>query len=471
MRTYKALINNQLIDNGQWLEIINPTTLEVAGKVTALTADDINKAYSVARSAQQNWEEVELLQRIEVLKRFRNEIEKNKEEIAQIMSEEIAKGLKESLAEVERTIEIIDYTFEEAKRIDPLAMTGEGMGAKNKIGVFSRVAKGVVLAISPFNYPFNLALAKIIPALVMGNTVVFKPATAGSLVGAFMANLAINADLPKGIFNIVTGRGREVGDIITSNPEINMISFTGSVGVGNQIRKMGSSTDLVLELGGKDPALVLDDLNLEKYASEIVAGAYGYSGQRCTAIKRVLVPNKIADKLIPLIKAKVEALTVGSPQENANITAVIDEKSADFIQGLIDDAKAQGAVILTGDKREKNLMWPTLIDNVTVDMRVAWEEPFGPVLPILRIDSVEEMIEIANKSQFGLQASVFCQDISTAINVAKKIQTGTININSKSQRGPDCFPFLGIKDSGEGVQGIRESLLSMTRYRGIVVNY
>ncbi|QGS52170.1 NADP-dependent glyceraldehyde-3-phosphate dehydrogenase [Spiroplasma tabanidicola] len=471
MRELKAFINNEFINNGEWLEIINPTTLLPAGKVTALKAEDINKAYSAARNAQKDWEKLALLERISILKKFRDAILKHQDEIAKIMSEEIAKNLKDSLAEVLRTVEIIDYTFEEAKRMDPLAMTGEGMGAKNKLGIFERVAKGVILAISPFNYPFNLALAKIIPALVMGNTVVFKPATAGSLTGAYMAKLAIEADFPKGIFNVVTGRGREVGDIITSNPEIDMISFTGSVGIGNQIRAKGSSTDLVLELGGKDPALVLDDRDLEKYASEIVTGAFGYSGQRCTAIKRVFVNDQIADKLVPIIKKHVEKLSVGTPEQNAFITPVIDEKSSDFIQGLIDDAKQKGAKILFGDKREKNLMWPTLVDYVTPDMKLAWEEPFGPVLPILRVNSIEEMIKLANKSNFGLQASVFCQDISTAINVAKQIETGTVNINSKSQRGPDCFPFLGIKDSGEGVQGIRESLISMTRYKGIVINY
>ncbi|AOG60681.1 glyceraldehyde-3-phosphate dehydrogenase [Spiroplasma helicoides] len=471
MREYKALINNEFIDNGQWVEILNPTTLDVAGKVSALKEEDVNKAYKAARDAQPQWEAKTLLERIAILKKFRDEILKNKDELAQIMAEEIAKGVKEALNEVIRTVEIIDYTFEEVKRLDPLAMTGEGMGARNKLGIFSRVAKGVVCAISPFNYPFNLALAKIIPALVTGNTVVFKPATAGSLVGAYMGKLAVDANFPKGIFNIVTGRGRDIGDIITSNPEINMISFTGSVNIGKQIRKQGSSTDLVLELGGKDPALVLDDKNLEKYADEIIAGAFGYSGQRCTAIKRVLVSDKIADKLVPLLKTRVEALKVGSPFDNANITPVIDEKSADFIQGLIDDAKAKNATIVYGDKKEKNLMWPSLVDHVTVDMKLAWEEPFGPVLPIIRINDVDKMIEIANQSEFGLQASVFCQDLSTAIKVAKKIETGTVNLNSRPQRGPDCFPFLGIKDSGEGVQGIRESLISMTRYKGIVINY
>ncbi|AKX33893.1 glyceraldehyde-3-phosphate dehydrogenase [Spiroplasma litorale] len=471
MINYKALINGEFIDNGNWLEIYDPYNNEVAGKVTALKPEDIEKAFMFARNAQENWENVDLITRIKLMNDFKNLIEKNKNEIAKIMTSEISKNLKESLTEVERTIELIEYTLEEAKRMEPLALTGEGIGAKNKIGIFSRVAKGVVLAISPFNYPFNLALAKIIPALVMGNTVVFKPATAGSLVGAYIGKLSIEAKFPKGIFNVVTGRGREIGDIITSNKEIDMISFTGSVPIGKNIKEKASTKDLVLELGGKDPALVLDDSKLENWSKQIVDGAFGYSGQRCTAIKRVITTNKIADKLVPMLKSQIESLTVGSPYENKAITPVIDQKSADFIKGLIDDSVSKKAKVLCGNKFENNLVYPTLIDNVTLDMRVAWEEPFGPVLPIIRIDDLNEMIKIANDSEFGLQASVFCSDISNAINVAKKIKAGTVNINGKSQRGPDCFPFLGIKDSGQGVQGVRESLLSMTRYSGIVINY
>ncbi|ASP28001.1 glyceraldehyde-3-phosphate dehydrogenase [Spiroplasma corruscae] len=471
MKEYKALINGEFINNGEWLEVLDPFKNEVAGKVTALKAEDIEHAFKSARAAQESWEKTDLVKRIELLHNFRNVLLKNKDEIAAVMTSEISKSLKDSLTEVVRTVELIDFTLEEAKRMEPLSMTGEGMGAKNKIGIFSRVAKGVILAISPFNYPFNLALAKIVPALVMGNTVVFKPATAGSLVGALIGELSIQANFPKGIFNVVTGRGREIGDIITTNKEIDMISFTGSVSIGNNIKEKGSSKDLVLELGGKDPALVLDDLDLHNYAKQIVDGAFGYSGQRCTAIKRVITTNKIADKLVPLLIDNINKLTVGSPYENKDITPVIDQKSADFIKGLVDDAKTKKAKILVGNKFEKNLIWPTLIDNVTLDMKVAWEEPFGPILPIIRIEDINEMIKISNDSNFGLQASVFCKDISLAIQVSKKIKTGTVNINGKSQRGPDCFPFLGIKDSGQGVQGVKESLISMTRYHGIVINY
>ncbi|WP_338969417.1 NADP-dependent glyceraldehyde-3-phosphate dehydrogenase [Spiroplasma endosymbiont of Labia minor] len=471
MEKIKAYINGNFIDNGSWLDIENPSTLSIAGQVTALTPTDIDLAFESAKKAQINWAKTPILKRINVLKRFRDLLLKNKEFIADLLAAEVAKSYKDGLTEVERTVELIDYTFEEAKRLFPLAQTGEEMGFENKLGVFYRIPKGVGLAISPFNYPINLAVAKIIPALVSGNGLVFKPATQGSLVGAYMGVLMHETELPKGLFNVVTGRGREIGDYLTAHKSIDFISFTGSVAVGKKLQKNASTSDLILELGGKDPAIVLDDLDLENYANHIVSGAFNYSGQRCTAIKRVITTNKIADKLIPLLKDKVSKLSVGIPMESPIITPIIDLKSTEFVQSLIDDAKNLGATIVCGDKREKNLMQPTLIDNVTTKMKLAWEEPFGPVLPVIRIDDLKEQIKIANESEFGLQAAVFGQNLSETLRVAKQLEAGTVNINNKTQRGPDSFPFLGIKNSGVGVQGIRESLLSMTRYQGIIINY
>ncbi|WP_342268672.1 aldehyde dehydrogenase family protein [Spiroplasma endosymbiont of Aspidapion aeneum] len=468
---FLSYINGKIYDNKKYLEIINPSTLEVCGEVSALTGDDIDLAFNNARKAQKKWEAVPLIKRIEILKNYRNNIAKNCKKIATIMVDEIAKSMKDCEIEVERTIDLIDYVFEEAKRIEPIAFTGEGMGFENKIGIFSRVAKGVILAISPYNYPINLSLAKIIPALVTGNVVVFKPATQGSLVGAYLGQLALESNLPESILQVVTGKGRDIGDILTTHKEINMISFTGSVNVGHKIKKLGVVSDLVLELGGKDPGIVLDDNKIDLYASEIVKGAFGYSGQRCTAIKRVITTNIIADKLVPKIKNLVEKLTVGMPLDNADITPLIDMSSKDFVQSLIDDSLEKKAKLICGNKSERNLLWPTVIDNVSLDCRIAWEEQFGPVLPIIRAENIDEIVKIANNSTFGLQASVFCSDIDLAISTSKKIEAGSININSRPQRGPDSFPFLGIKDSGEGVQGIRESLLSMTRYRGIIINH
>ncbi|WP_026389112.1 NADP-dependent glyceraldehyde-3-phosphate dehydrogenase [[Acholeplasma] multilocale] len=471
MYKFNALINNEFIETKERLEIINPEGLEVAGSVSALSAQQIDDAFKAARSAQKQWAKTPLVKRISILNDWKNLILENKEELATIIMTEVGKSYKDALVEVIRTAEYMEYTFEEAKRLNPLAMDGAGLGVENKLGIFEYVPKGVGVAISPFNYPINLAISKIAPGLVTGNTLVFKPATQGSLIGARLGELAVEANLPKGIFNVVTGRGREIGDVIVTNPEIDFISFTGSVGVGHHIMEISSSKDLVLELGGKDPALVLDANLVDKYANEIVTGAFSYSGQRCTAIKRVLTLDDIADKLVPEIVELTNKLSIGSPKDNKDITPLIDMKSADFVWDLIQDAISKGATVLTGGTNEGNLITPTVLDHVTPDMRVAWEEPFGPVLPIMRLGSVEEMIEIANKSDFGLQASVYSQDLLLAMRVAKELETGTVNLNGKSQRGPDSFPFIGIKDSGHGVQGIRETLLSVTRFKGIVINY
>ena len=231
---------------------------------------------------------------------------------------------------------------------------------------------------------------------------------------------------------------------------------------------MAGMRPIMLELGGKDAAVVLEDADLEHAAKQIVGGAYSYSGQRCTAIKRVIVMESVADKLAALIKAEVEKLTVGDPFDNADITPVIDYASADFIWGLIEDAQEKGASALTEIKREANLIWPALFDHVTLDMKLAWEEPFGPVLPIIRVTSVEEAIQICNQSEFGLQSSVFTNDFPKAFEIAEKLEVGTVHINNKTQRGPDNFPFLGVKGSGAGVQGIRYSIEAMTQVKSIV---
>ena len=228
---------------------------------------------------------------------------------------------------------------------------------------------------------------------------------------------------------------------------------------------------VLMELGGKDAAIVLSDADLDLAAKNIVAGAYSYSGQRCTAIKRVLVMEDVADELVAKIKSLIEKLTVGNPlKEQVDIVPLIDNKSAEFVEGLMKDAEAKGATLVTGGKREGNLVYPTLYDNVTTDMKLAWEEPFGPVLPVIRIKDKDEALKIANKSEYGLQSSVFTGNMNDAFYIAEKLEVGTVQVNNKTERGPDHFPFLGVKASGMGTQGIKYSIESMTRPKAIVLN-
>ena len=225
-----------------------------------------------------------------------------------------------------------------------------------------------------------------------------------------------------------------------------------------------------MELGGKDPAIVLENANLDLTVKNIVSGAFSYSGQRCTAIKRVFVEEKIADKLVLKLQDEIEKLSVGSPEDNSVVVPLIDKKSADFVQELIEDALNKNALLVTGNRREEQLIYPTLLDYVTTDMKVAWEEPFGPILPIIRVKNVEEAIELSNQSQYGLQASIFTQDIDKAFQIASRLEVGSVQINGRTERGPDHFPFLGVKGSGLGVQGIPGSLHSMTREKMTIIN-
>lgn len=470
MTRYQNLVNGEWKSSEKEITIYSPINQEVLGTVPAMSQAEVDEAMKAARAALPAWRDLAPVERAAYLHKTAAVLERDKEEIGTILAKEVAKGIKAAIGEVVRTADLIRYAAEEGLRITGQAMEGGGFEAasKNKLAVVRRESVGIVLAIAPFNYPVNLSGSKIAPALIAGNVVMFKPPTQGSISGLLLAKAFEEAGIPAGVFNTITGRGSEIGDYIIEHKEVNFINFTGSTPIGERIGRLAGMRPIMLELGGKDAALVLEDADLEHAAKQIVAGAFSYSGQRCTAIKRVIVLESVADKLATLLQEEVSKLTVGDPFDNADITPVIDNASADFIWGLIEDAQEKGAQALTPIKREGNLLWPVLFDQVTKDMKVAWEEPFGPVLPIIRMASVEEAIAFANESEFGLQSSVFTNDFKKAFEIAEKLEVGTVHINNKTQRGPDNFPFLGVKGSGAGVQGIKYSIEAMTNVKSIV---
>lgn len=470
MTRYQNLVNGKWKSSEQEITIYSPINQEELGTVPAMTQTEADEAMQAARAALPAWRALSAVERAAYLHKTAAILERDKEEIGTILAKEVAKGIKAAIGEVVRTADLIRYAAEEGLRITGQAMEGGGFEAasKNKLAVVRREPVGIVLAIAPFNYPVNLSASKIAPALIAGNVVMFKPPTQGSISGLLLAKAFEEAGIPAGVFNTITGRGSEIGDYIIEHKEVNFINFTGSTPIGERIGRLAGMRPIMLELGGKDAALVLEDADLEHAAKQIVAGAFSYSGQRCTAIKRVIVLESVAEKLATLLQEEVSKLTVGDPFDNADITPVIDNASADFIWGLIEDAQEKEAQALTPIKREGNLLWPVLFDQVTKDMKVAWEEPFGPVLPIIRVASVEEAIAFANESEFGLQSSVFTNDFKKAFAIAEKLEVGTVHINNKTQRGPDNFPFLGVKGSGAGVQGIKYSIEAMTNVKSIV---
>ncbi|MBX9136477.1 MULTISPECIES: NADP-dependent glyceraldehyde-3-phosphate dehydrogenase [unclassified Clostridium] len=474
-KEFKKLLNGQWIENKDvnYIEIKSPINNTFLGKVPAMSKDEVEGAIKNSKEVQKIWKLTPLNKRIEILYKAAEILEKQADNLSELLMMEVAKDKKSARSEVIRTVDFIKFTADIAKSINGESLQGDNFpgGKKNKIGLVNREPLGVVLAISPFNYPVNLAASKIAPAIVTGNTVIFKPATQGSLSGLYLAKIFDEAGVPAGVINTVTGKGSEIGDYIVTHPDINFINFTGSSEVGARISQMSKMIPLLMELGGKDAAIVLKDADLDLAAKNIVSGAYSYSGQRCTAIKRVLVVNEVADKLVEKIKMEIKNLKVGNPLElDADVVPLIDTKSADFVEGLINDAINLGGNLVVGGNREGNLIYPTLIDNVTKEMRIAWEEPFGPVLPIIRVNNVEEAIEIANRSEYGLQSSVFTENINDAFYVADKLEVGTVQVNNKTERGPDHFPFLGVKSSGVGVQGIKYSIEAMTRLKATIIN-
>lgn len=474
-RQFKNLVNGQWLESksGNFIDIYSPIGNCLVGRVPAMTTDEVDYVFEVAKQAQKEWKNTPSNMRAEILHKAAALLEEKVEDMADVMMREIGKDKKSCRSEILRSADYIRFTADAAKNLSGESIPGDSFPGfkKNKISVVTREPLGVVLAIAPFNYPINLAASKIAPAIVAGNSVVLKPATQGSLCGLYLAKIFEEAGVPAGVVNTITGRGRDIGDYIVNHKNVNFINFTGSTEIGERISRLTTMVPLLMELGGKDAAIVLADADLDLAATNIVSGAYSYSGQRCTAVKRVLVVDSVADALVAKIKVLAEKLTIGNPLEaDVDIVPLIDTKSADYVMELIDEAKAKGATLILGGNREENLIYPTLFDNVTTDMRLAWEEPFGPVLPIIRVKDKEEAIEIANNSEYGLQSSVFTENINEAFDVAQKLEVGTVQVNNKTERGPDHFPFLGVKSSGIGTQGIKYSIEAMSRPKATVIN-
>jgi len=473
MKIYQNMVNGVWENAEQQLNIYSPIDQTHIGSTPAMSQADINRVTTAAKAAQPKWAAIPLREKADLLYKTATLLEERVDQIAEIMMWEIAKGFNDAKTEIIRTAELLRYTADVGIEQKGEIIYGGSFDNKseNKKALVERVPLGVVLAIVPFNYPVNLAASKIGPALIAGNTVIVKPASQGAMSTLELVRAFVDAGVPAGVINSVTGRGSVIGDYITSHEAVDFINFTGSTEIGEHIGKISGMKPLLFELGGKDAALILDGNNLDHAAAEIVAGGFSYSAQRCTAIKRVLVLDAYADELAEKLTTLVRNLTVGMPQDNATIVPVIDERTVDNAKALYDDAMEKGATALLPFKNEKNLMHPVLLDNVTVDMDIAWIEPFAPILPIIRVSSIDEMVTIANNSEYGLQSSVFTTDFTLAKDVAKKLQVGTVHINQKTQRGPDNFPFLGVKKSGVGVQGIKYSIESMTRIKSLVMDF
>jgi glyceraldehyde-3-phosphate dehydrogenase (NADP+) len=461
--------------SGKTVSVTSPFDGSIVGNLPVVTTAEIDEVFAKATAAQSAWEATPLNKRVSIMHLAADWIRHLQEYMVSMMTREIGKSEAEAKSEIIRTADLIDYYADEVQSLRGETLDSDNFPGYDKghVALIERVAQGVVVAIAPFNYPVNLSASKIAPALLMGNSVVFKPPTQGGVSALHLVRIFEKAGVPAGVLTAVTGTGEQIGDYVVSHPSTTMVAFTGNSDTGIAIATKIGMKPLLFECGGNNPTVVMPDADMTVTAKEIIKGGFSYSGQRCTAIKYVLTTPAVQEQLLPVILKQMETMVhMGDPRspETKLVGPVISEKAAERIEASIQDAVSKGAKIITGGKRDKAMIEPTLLTNVTADMPVIAKETFGPVICFVTVQSLAEAVTIINKSMYGLQASVFTKDEGAGMVFAKQLRVGTVQINGSPQRGPDHFPFLGIKNSGVGVQGVRYSLEAMSRLKPVVIN-
>ncbi len=475
VQIYKMLIAGKWVEsaNRHTFNVYCPDDFSVVGRVQKAAVSDAKWALDEAFAAKQKIAQMAAFERAGILERTAKLLGDYKTHFVEMIVAEAGKPVKVAEGEVDATIERFRLGAEEAKELKGESIGGDAFaGTRKKIGMTIRQPLGVVLAIAPFNYPLFIASAKIVPAIAAGNAVVVKPASDDPICLLMLAKLMQAAGVPDGCLNVVSGDSSEIGDILVSSEKVDMISFTGSSAAGKHIAATAGMKKLHMELGGKSPAIVLEDADLDLAAAECVAGAIKFSGQRCDAISRILVVEKVADEFARKVLAEVPKWKVGSPRNpDIAIGPLINEKAMQKVEALVNDAAKKGAHVLLGGKKIRGLYFePTVLDYVTKEMRIAWEETFGPVVTIIRGRDYEDAIRIANESEYGLDASIFTSNINRALNGALRLNDGTVQINSAPVHGVGTFPFGGDKFSGMGREGIKISAEEMTKIHSVVFN-
>jgi acyl-CoA reductase-like NAD-dependent aldehyde dehydrogenase len=471
VRQYNILINGcwQCLKSQRTFPVTNPATGEVIALVPQCGEEDVRSAIESARS-DTRLKAFDALQRMEIMNRARELVIENADMLARTITMESGKPISVARGEVNATAERLRLTMEETRVLYGEFLPGEWVeDTKNKFAIVMRKPLGVVAAISPFNYPLFIAAAKIIPAVLAGNTVVAKPASDTPLSLILFVRILEEAGMPAGTINIVTGQGNVIGDLLIESPDIAAISFTGSTRIGEYIAARAGIKKIHLELGGKASAIVLEDADLDNAARQICRGTFRNSGQRCDAVSRVLVQRSVKKPLIEKLLAESEKYTTGDPMDpSTQIGTLINKNALGRVHGLVNDAVGKGAALLRGGRYRDLFYEGTILDNITTEMDIAWEEIFGPVMPIMEVDGWQHAVTISNKSEYGLDSCLFTENISTAIHVSRLLEDGSVTINAAPAHGVGHFPFGGNKKSGLGREGLKYSIDELTKLHTII---
>lgn len=468
---YKLLIDGQWVDAGPALEVKNKYNGQVVGTVPTARREDVDAAIAAAERAEDVMADMPAHKRSDILLRAAALLRERVDDMAKTIAAEAGKALKYARAEAERAVSTFTFAAEEAKRLHgetiPLdaAPSGEGY-----FGFWLRRPVGVIAAISPFNFPLNLVAHKVAPALAAGNTLVLKPASTTPLSAVKLCQILMEAGLPAGALNLVVGGGGTVGEWLVTDPRVDKITFTGSPDVGRHILSVAGIKKVTLELGNTSPVIIAPDADLDLVAKRCAVGAFYNSGQVCISVQRIYSQKQVYEPFSEKFIKATEAMVVGDPlDERVDVGPMIDEKEVDRIESWVKEAQGAGAKALTGARREGAVYYPTILSDVSSDMKVVAEETFAPVASVIQCDDFEESLRQANDSKFGLQVGVFTKDIDRVLRAIKRLNFGGVMINETPAFRVDHMPYGGNRQSGLGREGLKFAMEDMTNIQLVAI--
>jgi putative phosphonoacetaldehyde dehydrogenase len=456
-------IGDEKVGTERSLDVINPYSGERVGTVAMANLDQVRSAMDIAQAyvpTLSRYQRSAILQRAAALLRERTA------EASDLITRESGLCKKDSSYEIGRVADVLVFGANEALRDDGQVFSCDltPHGKKRKVITTREPLLGVITAITPFNHPMNQVAHKVVPSVASNNRMILKPSEKVPLSALYFADLLYEAGLPPEMLQVVTGDPREIADELLTHRHVDLITFTGGVAIGKHIASKAGYRRMVLELGGNDPLIVMDDADLDRASDLAVQGSYKNSGQRCTAVKRMLVHQKVLGPFTELVVEKTRAWRHGDPMDAANdMGTVIDEAAARQFESVVDEAIAQGARLLVGNRRDGALYSPTVLDRVRPEMTVVREETFGPVSPIIGFKDIGEAIAISNGTAFGLSSGICTNRMDDAIRFAKELKVGNVNLWEVPGYRIELTPFGGIKDSGLGYkEGVQEAIKSFT---------
>ncbi len=459
---FPCFVDGKPLDREPRMEVRSPYTGAVVGSVPSLGADDVARAIRLAagpRPQLPRWE------RGRILLRAAERIEADAERVARLITWESGLCLADTRHEVRRALDVLRFAAAEALRDDGQCFSFDAVqGGGDRRGATLREPLRAATAITPFNHPLNQVAHKLAPAIAVGTPVVIKPSERTPLTAAYLVSVLHDAGLPPNAVNLVTGDPAVIGRVLVEHPDVELVSFTGGVEVGKRIARALGYRRAILELGGNDPLIVMPDADLDEAVRLAVRGCYANSGQRCTAVKRLIVHEAIADAFAARLVEASARLRVGDPLDDATeMGTVITEEAAELFAARADRAVAGGARLLFGNRREGALYWPTVLDFVRPEMESVQRETFGPHAPIVRVRDADDAIRVANATDYGLSAGVCTNDLKLAMRFARELECGTVNIREVPGYRTEATPFGGIKDSGLGVkEGVIEAMKALS---------